>query len=51
MKIEVQKSFEKDITRINNKELAANVMTLINELESCQMLSEISHLKKNVRKR
>ena len=46
MKIIVQKSFEKDIVKINNKEFAAIVFALIEELEGCQTLSEISHLKK-----
>jgi mRNA interferase RelE/StbE len=46
MKIIVQKSFEKDIAKISNKELASIVLELINELEGCQNLSEIAHLKK-----
>ncbi len=46
MKIIVQKSFEKDIAKISNKDLAAIVLGLIHELESCQNLSEIAHLKK-----
>ena len=50
MKIIVQKSFEKDIAKISNKELASIVFTLINQLENCQTLSEISHLKKIVGK-
>jgi len=46
MKIIVQKSFEKDIAKINDKQLAAIVYALIEELESCQNLSNVPHLKK-----
>jgi mRNA interferase RelE/StbE len=46
MKIQVQKSFEKDISKIGNKDLAAAVLKLIDELENCQLLSEVQHLKK-----
>jgi mRNA interferase RelE/StbE len=46
MKIEVRKSFEKDVARINNRELAAIVFTLISELERCRSLLEIAHIKK-----
>ena len=46
MKVIVQKSFEKDIGKINNKELATIVFELIEQLENCKSLSEIAHLKK-----
>lgn len=45
MKIIVQKFFEKDIAKINDKELAAIVYLLIEELEDCQNLSKVTHLK------
>jgi mRNA interferase RelE/StbE len=46
MKIIVQKSFERDIAKITNKELASLVLGVIEELENCHSLSKISHLKK-----
>lgn len=46
MKLEVQKSFEKDISTIRDKKLAAQLNGLIEELEGCQTLSQIRHLKK-----
>lgn len=46
MRVEVQKSFEKDIEKISNKKLAEQVFTLIEQLESCKSLSEIRNVKK-----
>jgi mRNA interferase RelE/StbE len=46
MKIEVQKSFEKDIAKLKDKTAATAVLKLIDELENCESLSEILHLKK-----
>ena len=46
MKVEVQKSFEKDIEKISNKKLAEQVQAVIQELEDCKSLSEIHHAKK-----
>jgi mRNA interferase RelE/StbE len=46
MKVEVQKSFEKDIFGIRNKNLAQCVSKVIGELEACRTTSEIRHLKK-----
>lgn len=46
MKVEVQKSFEKDIEKVSNKKLAGQVNTLIEQLENCKSLSEIHHVKK-----
>ena len=46
MKVEVQKSFEKDIEKISNRKLAEQVNSLIQELENCNSLLEIRHLKK-----
>jgi mRNA interferase RelE/StbE len=46
MKVDVQKSFEKDIEKITNKKLAEQVSIVIQELESCRSLSEIHNVKK-----
>lgn len=46
MKVEVQKSFEKDVSRISDKKLAAQLNRLIEELENCKSFSQIHHLKK-----
>jgi mRNA interferase RelE/StbE len=46
MKVEVRKSFEKDVSNIRDKKLAAQLNWLIEELEGCQSLSQIRHMKK-----
>jgi mRNA interferase RelE/StbE len=46
MKVEVQKSFEKDIFDIRDKNLAQRVQRVIEELEACRTISEVRHLKK-----
>ena len=46
MKVEVQKSFEKDIEKIANKKLAQQINELIEQLENCKSLSEIHNAKK-----
>jgi mRNA interferase RelE/StbE len=46
MKIEVQKSFEKDIAKVKNQELAIKVLAIINSLKTYQKLSDIPKLKK-----
>lgn len=46
MKIEVQKSFEKDIEKITDKKLAEQVSLVIEELEKCKSLSDIRNVKK-----
>lgn len=46
MKIEVQKYFEKDISKIRDKKLAEQIFAIIEELENCNSLSEIRHVKK-----
>ncbi len=46
MKLEVQKSFEKDIEKITDKKLAEQISGVIDELEKCNSLSEIRNLKK-----
>ncbi|MCX6200546.1 MAG: type II toxin-antitoxin system RelE/ParE family toxin [Bacteroidetes bacterium] len=46
MKVEVQKSFEKDIEKISNKKLAEQVNALIEDLENCSSFSEIRNIKK-----
>jgi len=46
MKVEVRKSFEKDIEKIHNKKLAMQLSAVIQALENCTALTEIQHLKK-----
>lgn len=46
MKVDVQKSFEKDISKIRDKKLAKQIFAVIDDLEICNSLSEIKHLKK-----
>jgi len=46
MKVEVQKSFEKDIEKITDKKFAIAIETIIEALENCKALSEIHNLKK-----
>ena len=46
MKIEVQKSFEKDISKVGNKLLASKILSLIDDIASLQTISDIHHLKK-----
>jgi len=46
MKVEVQKSFEKDIAKVKQRELAIKVLEVINSLKTYQKLSEIPRLKK-----
>lgn len=46
MKIIVRKSFEKDILKITNKNIAQKILHLIAELEKVETLSDIPHLKK-----
>jgi len=46
MKIEVQKSFEKDILKVKEKSIAQKALLLIEILESYQTVSEIPNLKK-----
>ena len=46
MEIVVQKSFEKDISAVTDKKLAAQILTMIEQLEICKSLSEINHVKK-----
>ena len=46
MKVEVRKSFEKDVERMTSKKLAAQLSTLITQLENCQSLTEIQNVKK-----
>jgi mRNA interferase RelE/StbE len=46
MKIEVQKSFEKDISKVRNKELAIKVLATISMLEKVENASDIPNLKK-----
>jgi len=48
MKIDVQKSFEKDIEKIKDNDVALSVLTLIADIEGYTAPSQISHLKKNV---
>ena len=46
MKVAVQKSFEKDISKIKNKLLAQKILSTIEELETFGVISDIPHLKK-----
>jgi mRNA interferase RelE/StbE len=46
MKVEVQKSFEKDVFSIRDKKLAAQLNRLIEELENCPSLLQVRHLKR-----
>jgi len=46
MRIEIQKSFEKDILKVKEKSVAQKVLSLIESLESYPTLSEIPNLKK-----
>ena len=46
MRIEVQKSFEKDIEKISNIKLARQVNELIRELENCSSIAGIRNIKK-----
>jgi mRNA interferase RelE/StbE len=46
MKVEVQKSFEKDISKIADKALARKVLAVIAELEDAASLMETAKLKK-----
>ena len=46
MRVEVQKSFEKDIEKVKDKKLAKQISQLIEELENCDTLTHIRHLKK-----
>ncbi len=46
MKVDVLKSFEKDIAKVNDKQLARKVLATIDELETYKTLFEIPHLKK-----
>ena len=45
MKVEVLKSFEKDIAKINDKSLAKKILAVIEELEAIQSLNDIHNLK------
>jgi mRNA interferase RelE/StbE len=46
MKIDVRKSFEKDVSLITEKKLAKQLKNVISELEACKTLSEIKNIKK-----
>lgn len=46
MKVTVQKLFEKDIQHISDKKLAAQVMTAIQTMETCNKLSDLRNIKK-----
>jgi len=46
MKVEVLKSFEKDIDRVATKKLALQIAEVIAEFEGCKSISEVSNLKK-----
>ncbi len=46
MRIDVQRSFEKDISKLNDKSLARKVLALIQSLETCDSLADVPNLKK-----
>lgn len=46
MKIEVRKSFEKDVIKLSDKKLATRLYLLIEQLETCKTISEIKSIKK-----
>ena len=46
MKLEVRKSFEKDIEKITDPGLARKLSALLDALELCDSLSSIQHVKK-----
>ncbi|MBL0310061.1 MAG: type II toxin-antitoxin system RelE/ParE family toxin [Bacteroidetes bacterium] len=46
MKVEVQRSFEKDIEKVTDAKLAAQISAVIDELENCKSLSGLRHLKR-----
>ena len=46
MKIEVLKSFEKDIAKVNDRELSLNILAIIKSIENCTKPAEITNLKK-----
>jgi len=48
VKVEVTKSFEKDIRKIKDKKLAKKLSDLINELEVSKTIVDIPNLKKMV---
>ena len=48
MKVEVSKSFVKDISKITDKKLAVKLQEQIAELENCNSLNEITNIKKMI---
>jgi len=46
VKVVVKKSFNKDITKINNKKLAQKIKNIINSLEHTKTLDKIQNIKK-----
>ena len=50
MRIEVQKSFEKDVENIFDKKLALQLNKIMEDLENCKSLIEIKNLKKLIGK-
>jgi len=48
VKVEVSKSFVKDISKITDKKLAVKLQEQIAELENCNSLNEITNIKKMI---
>ena len=46
MKVQVQKSFEKDIAGISDKKLAIQLKAILTNLEDCKAISAVKHVKK-----
>lgn len=46
MIVKIDKSFEKDVKKINNKSISQKISAVINEFQGAEKLSEIKNLKK-----
>ena len=46
MIVKIDKSFEKDVKKINNKSIYLKISAVINEFQDAEKLSEIKNLKK-----
>ncbi len=46
MIVKIDKSFEKDVKKINNKSIYQKIYAVINEFQDAEKLSEIKNLKK-----
>ena len=46
MNFEISKAFQKSFDRLKDKQLAAAILSVINEVNQAEQLSDITHLKK-----